>query len=163
MRSFRYLLVAAAAVAALAATALPVGAGQLVEIDQDAVCNTATGEYDVTITITALSLGGEITISNFQVDGQDETPPEFTPNPIPDEGTSVAAFSIPGDSTSYVLEGLVSSEQFEIPFTLESTLDGDCEAIPTTTTTTSTSTTVAPTSTTAPAARAVAATPAFTG
>lgn len=161
MRSFRFLLVAAAAVAALAATALPAGAGQLFEIDQEAVCNTATGDYDVTITITSLSLGGDISISNFQVDGQDQSPPDFTPNPVPDEGTSVAAFSIPGDSTSYVLEGLITGEQFEIPFTLENTLDGDCEGIPTTTTT---STTLAPTTTTtAPAARAVAATPAFTG
>jgi hypothetical protein len=159
----RLLLAAAVAVAALFAAALPVGAGQAVTLDDEIVCNTTTGEYDLTFTLTNMTSDeGNITVNTFQVDGTD-TPLSFSPDPVPGGGaTSVATTSVPGTTTAIFLDIEISFPDSTTGANFESTLDGDCEGIPTTTTT---STTVAPT-TTAPAtppAVAVAARPAFTG
>jgi hypothetical protein len=159
----RLLLAAAVALAALFATTLPAGAGQAVTLDDEIVCNTATGEYDLTFTLTNMtSDSGLITVDTFEVDGND-APLTFAPNPVPGGGsTSTATTSVPGSTTTLFLDLSISFPDSTSGANFESTLDGDCEGIPTTTTT---STTVAPT-TTAPAATpavAVAARPAFTG
>lgn len=160
----RLLVAATVAVAALFAGLLPAGAGQSVLLTDDIVCNTATGEYDITFTLTNnTSDEGDITVESFEVDGT-ETPLSFSPDPVPGGGsTSVAQTSVPGSTTTIYLEVSVQFGDFVSGANFEATLDGDCEGIPTTTTT-STSTTLAPTTTTtAPAARPVARTPAFTG
>jgi hypothetical protein len=159
----RLLLATAVAVAALFAAALPAGAGQAITLDDEIVCNTATGEYDVTFTLTNMTSDeGSILVDSFEVDGTD-TPLSFSPNPIPGGGgTSVASTSVPGTTTAIFLLLSISFPDSQTGANFESTLDGDC--VPDATTTT-TSTTVAPTTTTtvAPVARPVALTPAFTG
>jgi hypothetical protein len=163
MRTTRTILASALVLVALAATALPAGAGQAVILDDDIVCNTATGEYDLEFTITNMTSDpGSIVVNTFDVDGVD-TPLTFSPNPVPGGGsTSVATTSVPGTTTTIFLDIGISFPDSQTGANFESTLDGDCE--PDATTTTTTSTTVAPTTTTvAPAARAVARTPAFTG
>jgi hypothetical protein len=159
----RLLVASAIASLTLMVAAVPSGAGQSSGIDSTVSCNAATGEYDIEFTVfNNINEAADIFVGAFEVDGAPELL-DFVPDPVPGNGgTSAASVSVPGTTTSYFLQIDLIYLQFTDELSIEATLDGDCEADPTTTTT---STTVAPTTTVAPApaAVAVAARPAFTG
>jgi hypothetical protein len=155
------------ALLALAAITLTVGfaadagsAGQLpYEASITADCNTITGDYDVTVTITnlldvetAVEDGAYAFVSNGSgplVTGDTA----YTPNPVPAGGVTRTTVSGPGDS-GYVEVGFTIVE-IEDSDTISLVLAGDCVAIPTTTSST-------PQTTSTTAAAAVVA-PRFTG
>lgn len=150
------------AVTALLLSAAPADAGLLPSLTGAETCNTETGEYEVVFTQTTPSdtQSVAITVTTYQVDGADATPPTFSPNPMPPAGQATAAVTVPGSTTSILLETLLTGDLINIENSLELTLDGDCQATSTTTTTIAETTT---TTTTAPAAQAVERRPAFTG
>jgi hypothetical protein len=158
-RLTRILLAAAAGALLLVAFPTTAEAGVLIEITTEYECNEASGDYDVTITITDIvGDGGPINVLAFQVDGADATPPTFEPPSLPVDGSSAALFSVPGDTTTIFLDFSISYPTGEQFGSAEMELEGDCEPVPTTTTTAGETTT-----TEAAAAEAVRLQPAFTG
>lgn len=158
MRSVR-LLIAALVLAAPLALAAPSGAQEPFEITGDAICND-DGTYTVFWEITnLLGIRGRVDIA--EVTGAVEADVTFSPNPIPTDETASASLNVPGDTSGeVVLYVFINFEKSNIDDDFALELEGDCEAIVTTTT----STTLAPTtSTTAPAARPLTIAPAFTG
>jgi hypothetical protein len=158
----RTIVVAVVALVYLSGIAVDTAsAGRLpYEADIEAVCNTTTGEYGVTATITSF-LDTETTIEDgayaFVSDGSGlitgETP--FSPNPMPAGGASQTTVFGPGDSVFVEVGFFITEVDDSDTVSLE--LDGDCVAIPTTTTSS-----VAPTTSSAIAPGAAVA-PRFAG
>ena len=163
MRLLRPLLVAVLLFTPLAlVTAGPSGAQVPFEITGDADCND-DGTYTLFWEIENF-VGIEMDVDSAELSGAATGSVVFSPNPIPVDGVTNGSFEVPGDTAGTVTLTIeVNASKFSDTGEFDIDLLGDCEAIviPTTTTTT---TTVAPTTTTtAPAAQAIALTPAFTG
>jgi hypothetical protein len=157
-RMIRLLLAIAAGALLLVAFPPTAEAGESSVLGVDIECNEETGDYDVVFTIVnGTGDAGDITVVEYDVDGVDQTPPVFDPDPVPASGESVANDSIPGSSTSLFIDIEVDYGDPIDFLSAEQTLEGDCE--PTTTTTTAGETTT----TEAAAAEAVRLQPAFTG
>ena len=99
------LLIAAGAVFGLAAPA----SAHTGDMSHSAVCNTATGQYDVTTTLTTYNTPGDLTgtvkahigDSNFAGGwGEGSFNWEFGPDNIVPNGSKSWSYSIPGNSTS---------------------------------------------------------------
>jgi hypothetical protein len=154
-------LAIATTAAILGGTVGPASAGQLYEKAITAECNTTTGEYDVTLTLSnAPDAPLLLADAEYEYTGPDgEQGPfdtAFDPSTLPIGGSSVIAISIPGDSTDVIFIWYV--RELDDIDRAGDELDGDCVAIPTTTTT------AAPTTSTTAAAQAAAvAAPRFTG
>ncbi|HUW04612.1 MAG TPA: hypothetical protein VMW08_19845 [Acidimicrobiales bacterium] len=67
----------------------------------DATCNTATGEYDVTFDLVNQDIyDADISVTTYEVDTDNPTPPTFSPDPLPDLGSSSATDSVPGTTVT---------------------------------------------------------------
>jgi hypothetical protein len=158
MRIVRSALVAAAAVVALAPVLAGVADAQVPYVASiDAVCNTTTGEYDVTATLNSnLGVDTDITDATYSVDGGPAVDSTFDPQTLPADGSSSLTVSVPGDATSVEVGFFVTEvDSFD---SIGTELAGDCVA--------TVATTAAPTTTTtavAVPAPPAAAAPAFTG
>src|SRR5690606_19693625 len=118
------------------------------DLDVNTVCNTETGEYDITFDIVNnITEEADIAVIDFEVDGADQAL-TFSPNPVPPEDTSTATASVPGATTAIFLDLTVTWGETSDSHQHEATLDGDCE--PDLTTTTSMTSTTMETTTTAP-------------
>lgn len=158
------------ALAALVTTAGLLGAftgvadaQQAVGASIDSECNPTTGMFVVTVQLTNFldeagdpSGGFEYLVEGG---GAGDGTMVFDPDPLPAEGTTVATFSVPGNTTQVVLGWAVAFSQFTTGDNTDFALGGNCELIPTTTTTT---TTLVSTTTTT-AAPAQVTQPRFTG
>lgn len=159
----RTLLATALAISLVAVWVTPAGA-QGSNVMMESACNTATGEYDLDFTLfNSGGSSGAVAVDSYTVDGVETTPPVFAPDPIAASGQSFATDSVPGDTTSVAITVIIDFGQIGVIVNDAIDLDGDCEAPATTTTTTSTTLATTTTTTVAPAARAIALQPAFTG
>lgn len=140
------------------------GAGLIASLTGEATCDSVSGNYDVVFTQTSPSdtNSASIAIDTFEVDGVAASPPVFSPNPMPPGGQATAAVTVPGDTTSILMETTVTwAGDLTAENVFELALDGDCTATTTTTSTATTST--VETTTTTRAATVVATAPTFTG
>lgn len=148
MRTRRPLAVVAAAIAALTlALTAPAGAQTPYEATVDTVCDTTTGDYVTTLTLTN-NVNEDAELSGsfaFETANEDTGggPITFVPATLPAEGLSVATITTPGDTIVIDIEYLIEYSNFEEPGEATIELDEECEP-EVTTTTTSTSTTTPP-------------------
>ena len=161
MRPIRSTLATLACTGAILAGTTGVASAQQLPIEGavDTSCDTASGDYVVTLTID------DNEVIDFELDGSfeafegeteiDSGSLTFDPAPLPGSGTSTATFNVPGTTTSVWIDyGFDYEGRFDDNVEIE--LEGDCVAAETTTT-------AAPTTTSAAAAVAATVAPRFTG
>ena len=127
MRKFRLAAAAAGLLALLVLTAGPAGGGiSSVSVSGAFACNTTTGNFDITWTITKINNPSSPTsiTSATQNPGGALTP---TPNPIPAGAgnTATATSSLPGTTVGPVTLSVVATGN-PVPVVGTITLDGTC-------------------------------------
>lgn len=156
MARHRLLAPAVLALTAIAVTPAAADSG-FSRLDVTTVCNTTTGEYLITFEIVnSTNFEGYISVSSFEVDGVDQ-PLTFSPEPVgvaPSSATATA--SVPGETTSILLDLVVSYSEFVDFHDYETTLAGDCDPAVSATTATTLPPTTAPVTSPSPSERVAA-------
>lgn len=153
LRPILALAVATLAVGSWSVT--PAGAGSPTELRSDIDCDTATGQWVVTYTLSSGNNAPLPIVSSWTLSSGGQGELDFDPSTVLQGSPTTAELRLPGTSTG-TLTASAGPENFGQDETVDE-LDGSCKAAVVTTT----STTAAPTTTTEAAAAPAA--PRYTG